>query len=140
MNGELWRGLTIKTITMGGFMTNQRPHKNLTVWQKALLLVKRIYEITKHFPKEEEFGLKSQLRRASVSVPSNIAEGLTRRSRNDKLHFLNTADASLSEIDTQLEISLMLGFLDQTNFDETEESLIAVEQLLGGLKRSIARQ
>lgn len=120
-------------------MKNERPHKRLTVWQKALELVKKIYEVTKQYPREEEFGLKSQLRRAAVSVPSNIAEGLTRRTRNDKLHFLNTADASLSEIDTQLEISLMLGILKEDVFSETQESLITVEQLLGGLKRSIAR-
>lgn len=120
-------------------MKNERPHKRLTVWQKALILVKKIYEVTKTYPREEEFGLKSQLRRAAVSVPSNIAEGLTRRTKNDKLHFLNTADASLSEIDTQLEISLMLGLMDDTLFNETQESLVVVEQLLGGLKRSIAR-
>jgi len=120
-------------------MKNERPHKKLTVWQKALMLVKKIYEVTRAYPREEEFGLKSQLRRAAVSVPSNIAEGLTRRTKNDKLHFLNTADASLSEIDTQLEISLMLGLMDETIFNETQESLVVVEQLLGGLKRSIAR-
>lgn len=119
-------------------MKNQRPHKKLTVWQKALELVKEIYEVTNTYPKGEEFGLKSQLRRAAVSVPSNIAEGLTRRTKNDKLHFLNTADASLSEIDTQLEISLMLGMLKESRFNEVEEVLVTVEQLLGGLKRSIA--
>lgn len=119
-------------------MKNQRPHKRLTVWQKALELVKKIYEITNSCPRNEEFGLKSQLRRAAVSVPSNIAEGLTRRTKNDKLHFLNTADASLSEIDTQLEISLMLGIIQESRFNEAEEALVKVEQLLGGLKRSIA--
>lgn len=120
-------------------MNNQRPHKKLTAWQKALQLVKTIYEVTKPFPKEEEFGLKAQLRRAAVSVPSNIAEGLTRRTKNDKLHFLNIADASLSEIDTQLEISLLLGIMDQRTFEGAQYSLVTVEQLLGGLKRSIAR-
>lgn len=120
-------------------MLNQRPHKKLTIWSKSLEMVKLIYEVTKEFPREEEFGLKSQLRRAAVSVPSNISEGLTRRSRNDKLHFLNTADASLSEIDTQLEIALMLGLLRAEVFELVERAVITVEQLLGGLRRSISK-
>ncbi len=124
---------------MGGIMLNVRPHKQLNVWKRSLEMVRLIYDITKRFPKEEEYGLKAQLRRAAVSVPSNIAEGLTRRTKNDKLHFLNIADASLSEIDTQLEIALMLGMLDTASFELVEQSVITVEQLLGGLKRSIAK-
>src|ERR1700690_3348439 len=87
-----------------------RPHKKLLLWQEAMALVVQVYELTKVFPREEEFGLKSQLRRASVSVVSNIAEGLARRSKNDKLRFLNISQASLSEIDTQIEISLRLHY------------------------------
>lgn len=121
-------------------MLNQRPHKRLDVWGKSMEMVKKIYEVTKVFPREEEFGLKAQLRRAAVSVPSNISEGLTRRTNKDKLHFLYTADASLSEIDTQLEISAMLGFLENRQFEDVEQDVIVVERLLGGLMRSINKQ
>ena len=73
-----------------------------------MVLVTRIYDLTSRFPGNEEFGFKSQLRRAAVSVPSNIAEGLTRKTNGDKLHFLNIAQSSLSEIDTQTEIAPLI--------------------------------
>ena len=118
-------------------MINERPHKKLLLWKEAMELVSLIYDVAKHFPKEEEFGLKSQLRRAAVSVPSNISEGLTRRTNADKIHFLNIADGSLSEIDTQLEISLRLNILDLENFETVERKIVTVEKLLGGLIRSL---
>lgn len=93
-------------------MINERPHKKLTVWKKSIDFVTTIYQVTQRFPRDEEYGLKSLLRRAAVSVPSNIAEGLTRKTLNDKLHFLNIAQTSLSEIDTQIEISKNLIFVD----------------------------
>jgi len=77
------------------------------------------------------------MRRAAISVPSNIAEGLTRKTKKDKLHFLNIAQASLSEIDTQIEISLRLGFINQQVFENIEIRVIEVGKLLGGLARSI---
>ncbi len=114
-----------------------RPHKKLTLWQKSIDLAVRIYEVTKDFPREEEFGLKAQLRRAAVSVPSNIAEGLTRRSKKDKLHFLNIADGSLSEIDAQLEIAGRLKYIDDGVSKSAEGSLVEVQKLLSGLVRSL---
>lgn len=119
-------------------MTNERPHKRLDVWKRSILMVKRIYEVSACFPKEEEFGLKVQIRRAAVSVPSNIAEGLTRRSRKDKIHFLNISDSSLSEIDTQLEIAKELDFITEEIFREVEEQLVLIQRPLSGLIRSIA--
>ncbi|MEX1139049.1 MAG: four helix bundle protein [Bacteroidota bacterium] len=116
---------------------NERPHKRLDLWKKAIEMVARIYEVTKEFPKEEIYGLTSQLRRAAVSVPSNIAEGLTRRSVAEKLHFLNISQGSCSEIDTQAEIALKLGFLTEERFDMLEEHLVHVQRLLGGITRSI---
>ncbi len=82
---------------------------------------------------------KAQLRRAVISVPSNLAEGLTRSTRKDKLHFLNIADGSLSEIDAQLEIALMLGYVQKTQFENCESVLVHVERLVGGLRRSLSR-
>jgi len=116
---------------------SSRPHKNLRLWQKAIDFVVQIYEVTKGFPRNEEFGLTSQLRRAAISVPSNIAEGLTRRTRNDKLHHLNIAQASLSEIDAQLEIARRLGYIDDTLFQSLESSMTDVYMLLSGLIRSL---
>jgi four helix bundle protein len=116
---------------------DMRPHKKLIAWQKAIELVTETYKITEAFPRKEEFGLTAQMRRAAVSVPSNIAEGLTRKTNKDKLHFLNMAQSSLSEIDTQLEISMNLGDIQEPEFDDTEKKLVEVQMLLSGLSRSI---
>lgn len=118
-------------------MINERPHKKLEVWKEAMNLVTLIYDVTKLFPKEEEFGLKSQLRRAAVSVPSNIAEGLTRLTKPDQTHFLNIANGSLSEIDTQLEIVLRLKLIDSLRFEDIENKLVIVQKLLSGVIRSL---
>lgn len=116
---------------------NERPHKRLFLWQRAVDLVVLIYEVTKSFPRQEEYGLTAQLRRAAVSIPSNIAEGLSRKSIAEKLHFLNIAQASLSEVDTQVEISLRLHYLGESWFTRVEEELVKVQKLLGGLIRNI---
>ncbi len=116
-------------------MLNERPHKKLLLWKEAMELVIDIYRITSSFPKEEEFGLKSQLRRAAVSVPSNISEGLTRKTIADKKRFLVIADGSLSEIDTQLEIASRLKYFDQKDIDDLENKTITVQKLLSGLIR-----
>ena len=89
-----------------------RPHHDLRVWQDAMELVTRIYSVTRTFPVEERFGLIGQMRRASVSVPSNIAEGAARGSRKEFVHFLAIARGSLSELDTQLRIARNLGYVD----------------------------
>ncbi len=116
---------------------NERPHKRLEAWKKSIALVTSIYEETKAFPQDEEYGLKSQLRRASVSVPSNIAEGLTRKTKKDKLHFLNIAQSSLSEIDTQVEICLNMKYFDNTHYERIEIQLVEIQKLLSGLSRVI---
>ncbi len=118
-------------------MERQKPHKKLELWRNAIDLVAFLYEISKQFPREEEFGLKAQLRRAAVSVPSNISEGLTRRTIKDRLHFLNIAQGSLSEIDAQIEISRRLGFVTSDIESTANDRLSMVERLLSGLMRSI---
>ena len=87
-------------------------YKDLLVWQKGIALVKDIYSASASFPSAEAFGLTSQIRRAAVSVPSNIAEGNGRASRAEYLHFLNIANGSCNELETQLIIASELGFLD----------------------------
>jgi len=119
-------------------MERQKPHKKLVLWGKVIDFVVFVYETTKVFPKEEEYGLKSQLRRAAVSVPSNISEGLSRRTKKDKIHFLNIAQASLSEIDAQIEVSQRLGFINQNIEAAANERMMIIEQMLSGLIRAVA--
>ena len=102
-------------------------YRDLIAWQKGIELVVAIYRITEIFPKEELYGLTSQLRRAAVSIPSNIAEGQGRKSKAEFRHFLHNAAGSLMEIETQLTISAVLGFLNQ----EKEGSLLNQTNELG---------
>lgn len=97
-----------------------RNHKDLIVWQKSMALVKRVYEVTRAFPHEEMFGLTSQMRRAAVSIPSNIAEGYGRIYDKERINFLSIALGSASELETQLMISEDLGFT--SNGDNAELS------------------
>jgi four helix bundle protein len=95
-----------------------RAHHDLLAWQEAIRLVKAIYALTQGFPREEQFGLTSQMRRAAVSVPSNIAEGAARNSTKEFVHFLFLARGSLSELETQVVIARELGYItDSTNVD-----------------------
>ncbi|MEO8809769.1 MAG: four helix bundle protein [Rhodanobacter sp.] len=88
----------------------KRPHEDLQVWQDAMLLVEAVYQFSATFPDAERFGLTAQIRRAAVSVPSNIAEGAARRSRQEYQRSLSIARGSLSELDTQYQIAIRLGF------------------------------
>jgi four helix bundle protein len=90
-------------------------HKDLIIWQKSIQLVTEIYELTKSFPKEELFGITSQMRRAAVSIPSNIAEGRNRGSRKDFRQFLIVAYGSANELETQILISINLKYATQTS-------------------------
>jgi four helix bundle protein len=90
-------------------------HKKLTVWKRSIELVKEIYLITKRFPKEEKYVLVSQLRRAAISVPSNISEGSARKSKAERERFFEIARSSLVEIDTQIEISMDLEYINEND-------------------------
>ncbi|WP_202839778.1 four helix bundle protein [Luteimonas saliphila] len=95
---------------MGNRASVKRPHEGLEVWRDAMDPVEAAYRFSAGFPDSERFGLTGQLRRAAVSVPSSIAEGAARRSRADYVRFLAMARGSLSEVDTQMQIALRLGF------------------------------
>ena len=97
-------------------------HKKLDVWKKSLILVAEVYKLTQSFPREEQFGLTSQLRRASVSVISNIAEGFARSSEIETKRFLEIARSSLVEVDTQIEIALKLYYLNEKDIIDLTES------------------
>ncbi len=112
-----------------------KSHKNLNVWQEAMKLVATVYEITKHFPDEERFGLIAQMRRSAVSIPSNIAEGAARQTKKDSLNFYIIARASLSELDTQLELCKLLKYLSAEAVIKVFQQIDAVDSLLSGLIR-----
>lgn len=90
--------------------------RDLLIWQKAMALVTKIYTTTKTFPKEEVFGLTSQIRRSSISLPSNIAEGYGRGSNTELLRYINIAIASLFELQTQIEIAYNIEYLNEQEF------------------------
>jgi len=114
-----------------------RTFRDLVVWQKAMDSVTEIYRVTQKFPKEEIFGLISQLRRAAVSVPSNIAEGQGRLTEKEFRQFLGNARGSLAEVETQIIIAKNLGFLDDPDFDNLSTMIAEVGRVLNGLLASV---
>ncbi len=108
-------------------------YRDLIVWQKSMSLVTEIYQITNHFPDSERFGLTNQMRRAAVSVPSNIAEGFGRNSTADYVRFLQIASGSLYELQTQLSISQNLGFTTQDACHSPNQLAIECERMLSSL-------
>ncbi|KRA75744.1 four helix bundle protein [Lysobacter sp. Root667] len=116
----------------------QRPHERLEVWRDAMSLVETIYRITASFPDTERLGLAMQLRRAAVSVPSNIAEGAARRSRQEYLRFLAMARGSLAEVSTQYEIARRLGYLtdDAADADLLDRTFARLNALIRSLDSS----
>lgn len=104
--------------------------RNLIVWQKAMTHTTNIYFSTKNFPKEEVFGLTSQIRRSAVSIPSNIAEGFGRDSNKEYLRFLNISMASLFELQTQIEIAKNIEYLKEEEFNKIYEDSREIERML----------
>lgn len=111
----------------------KRAHKKLDVWRESVDLATHVYKITENFPKSEIYGLTSQMRRAVVSVPSNIAEGAARFSNKEFAQFLNIAGGSLSELDTQVEIAYNLSFIAVEQREEVDRRIESIAGKLGGL-------
>jgi len=112
-------------------------YRELKVWQRSMELVRDDYQVTKAFPKDETYGLTSQIRRAAVSVPSNIAEGQSRHSHKEFMRFLSASRGSLSEVETQIMIAQMLGYIDKATTDRSLESTAEIGRMLNGLYESI---
>lgn len=115
----------------------ERAHRKLPLWKASMDLVEAFYIATRTFPMEEQFGLKSQIRRAAVSVPANVAEGAARKGTTELIQFLYVANGSLSELDTHLEIARRVGLISdveplQQRLDSVQSQLLAV---IGSLKR-----
>jgi len=117
-----------------------RPHEQLDVWNKAMDLVVNIYRSTDSFPREERFGLTSQIRRAAVSVPANIAEGAARHSSKEFAYFLSNAQGSASELETELLIARRLGFLNETAYGELRAALDSIGRMIIGLTKHLRQK
>jgi len=111
--------------------------RDLLIWQKSMNLVTEIYQLTNSFPKEEIYGLSSQIRRSAISIPSNIAEGYGRDGNSDYLRFLNISISSLFEIQTPLEISYNLKYINQIQFNKTNGESREIERMLSAFIRKI---
>jgi four helix bundle protein len=114
-----------------------RPHHKLEAWNQAVELVTDVYRKTDSFPKEERYGLTSQIRRAAVSIPANIAEGAARFSSKEFARFLSNAQGSASELETELLIAHRLGYLDETNFSQLIYQLERIGRLITGLSKHV---
>jgi len=129
-------------IVRKGLMENKiNSYRDLLVWQKGLELAYLLYEITRSFPQEEKFGLTSQIRRAAVSIPSNIAEGQARYGKKEFIRYLYIAKGSLAELDTQCLIARELGYVEEPQIkpillqiDELQRMLYSLIEKLGGAK------
>ena len=111
--------------------------EDLLVWQRSMALVREIYRITARFPSEERFGLTSQLRRAAVSIPSNIAEGHERETTADYIRFITIAEGSLAEARTQLRIGADLGYCSESDVRPIVAEMSEIQRMLNALRRSL---
>ncbi|HKT24962.1 MAG TPA: four helix bundle protein [Terriglobales bacterium] len=121
-------------------MSHRYRYRDLVVWQEARNLAVDVYRLSEQFPKNEIYGLTAQLRRAAVSVPSNIAEGQGRLTKGEFIQFLGQARGSLLEILTQLEIAVDLGYLNADDFKTIDSKTASVLRLLNGLLASLRSQ
>jgi four helix bundle protein len=113
-------------------------YKDLLVWQKGIALVKLVYELTRTFPPDERFGLVSQMRRAAVSVPSNLAEGQARHTTGEFIQFVSHAEGSVAELDTQLIIAVELGYCSDDSASGAFALLNELRRMLNALRRKLS--
>jgi four helix bundle protein len=118
-------------------MSQEKGFRRLKVWEEAHTLTLLVYRLTNNFPKSEVFGLTSQLKRAMVSIPSNIVEGHVKTSLKEFLHHLDFANGSLVEVEYYFSLALDLNFISQTEYEEFENQRIIVGNLLNGLIKSL---
>lgn len=118
-------------------MTKIQSFKDLTVWQRSRQLVVGVYKATKLFPSEEQFGLSSQIRRASVSIASNIAEGFSRQTVKDKINFYHMSLGSCTEVQNQVILAADLGFISNEISGKLEAQTIEIHKMLNGLIKSL---
>ena len=113
---------------------NRYSYKNLNVYQDAKAFVVAVYKLVNEFPEKEKFALCNQIRRAAISVTSNIAEGVSRISAKEKIHFLEIAYASMMEVDSQLDVSVELGYITIEQYNKIEERIDCIGRQLSALR------
>ena len=111
----------------------EKPHKKLEAWKLSMELVIDVYRTTDGFPNQEKYGLTDQIRRATISVPSNIAEGAARQTKKEFTNYLHIAQGSLSELDTQIELARQLGYLEDKTWRILDERMERIDKLISGL-------
>jgi four helix bundle protein len=114
-----------------------RPHKNLLAWKDAIELVEAVYKLSINFPESEKFGLTSQLRRAVVSIPTNIAEGAARNTKKEFIQFLYISSGSLSEVDTLITIASNLNYIKKDELEVITKKMDKISSLLNGLIKKL---
>ena len=114
-----------------------RDYRDLIVWQKGIVLAKKVFELTRRIPSEERFGLISQMRRAAVSVPSNVAEGQARRTTGEFINSLSHAEGSLAELDTQLVLSNEFNYCTLEQVKEMHAAIFELRRMLNALRRTL---
>jgi len=114
-----------------------KTYRELIVWRKSMDFVTSIYQVSKLFPNDENFGLTSQLRRSAISIPSNISEGYGRNSLNDYIRFLNISVGSLYEVQTQIEIAFNLKYIENEQFKSIYDSTREIERMMSSLIRKL---
>jgi four helix bundle protein len=112
-------------------------YKELRIWQKSVDLAVKIYQVTQDFPREEQYGLTSQVRRSAVSIPSNIAEGAGRNSRKDFNNFLGISNGSTCELDTQLIIAQRVNYLDLAVLESIQQDMAEIQRMNWSLQKSL---
>ena len=117
---------------------NPQSYRDLIVWQKGIELAKLLYPLTANLPAEEKFGLVSQMRRASVSIPSNIAEGQARHTTGEFVQFVSHAEGSTAELDTQLILAVELNFCPKRNALPAYQAIDELRRMLNALRRKLA--
>jgi len=117
-----------------------KPHHQLKVWKKSRSFVKHIYELTSKLPDEEKFGLISQMRRAAISIPSNIAEGAGRNNHKEFIHFLRISQGSIAELETQILIGQDLGHFKNKAIQKLLEQLDEISKMVIGLQKSLQKK
>jgi four helix bundle protein len=114
-----------------------KTYRDLIVWQRSISLAEQLYAVTATFPKSELYGLVSQIRRNAVSIPSNIAEGNSRRSKTDYARFITIAMGTVFELETQLLIARNVGYMKNDEYEELSGTIDNIEALLAGLRRKL---
>ena len=118
-------------------MADEQKYRKLLVYEKATTLVVHVYALLKKFPKEEQYALCDQLRRAVVSIPSNIAEGVGRISNKDRAHFLEIAYGSLLEVNCQMDVAKRLKYITNEELTEIDQECVELARMLSGLRASV---